>query len=143
MVWVAVLMSSSFGCVDQLAGVVIGLVLGQVEIRLFERRSQWGQLDEGDVVGTSGGADRGRVHSGHDHGAVRSPVDQRASLGQGLGQVGLLHGPDPDARGRVTVDELIGAGVGDDAAPTDHDQVIGGLRHLAHEMAREEHRAAF
>src|ERR1039458_2797205 len=119
MVWVAVLMSSSFGCVDQLAGVVVGLVLGQVEIRLFERRSQWGQLDEGDVVGTSGCADRGGVHSGHDHGAVRSTLDQRASVGQGLSQIGLLYGPHPNTRSGVPVDELMGAGIGDDAAASD------------------------
>src|ERR1700689_2097393 len=81
MVWVAVFMSGSFGCADELAGVVVGLVLGQVEIRLFERRSQWGQLDEGDVVRTGGRADGAGVHSGHDHGAVGSTLDQCASSG--------------------------------------------------------------
>ena len=109
MVWVAVLMSSSFGCVNQLAGVVVGLVLGQVEIRLFERRSQWGQLYKGDVVGASGSAYGGGAEPGYDHGAIGSTLDQRASLGQSLRQVGLLHGSDPDARGRVPVDELISA----------------------------------
>ena len=83
------------------------------------------------------------VHAGHDHGAVGSALDQSATLGEGLAQVGLLHSPDPDTRGGVAVDELIGAGVGDDAAPADHDQVIGGLGHLAHQMAGEEHRATF
>src|ERR1019366_7851196 len=106
MVWVAVLMSDSFARVGQLAGVVVGLILGQVEIRILERRPKWGQLDQGDVVSGSGSPDRSRT------------------AGEGLGQVGLLHGPDPDTRGGVAVDELIGAGVGDDAAPADHDQVI-------------------
>ena len=61
--------------------------------------------------------------------------------GQSVGQVGLLHRPDVDARGGVSVDEFVGAGVGDDAALGDDEQVIGGLGHLAHQVAGEEHRA--
>ena len=52
----------------------------------------------------------GSVHAGHDHGAVGSALDHSAALGEGLGQNGLLYGSDPDAGGRVPVDELIGAG---------------------------------
>src|SRR5271166_331730 len=115
MVWVAVLMSDSFARVGQLAGVVVGFILGQVEIRLLERRPKWAQLDEGDVVSGGGAADGGSVHAGHDHGAVGSALDQSAALGEGLAQVDLLHSPDPDTRGGVAVDELVGAGVGDDA----------------------------
>ena len=37
-------------------------------------------------------ADGGGVEPGHDHGAVRSALDQGAALGQCLGQVGLLEG---------------------------------------------------
>ena len=62
-------------------------------------------------------ADGGRVEPGDCQSAVRSVFDHRAAPGQGLGQVGLLHGPDPDARGSVSVDELLGAGVGDDRDP--------------------------
>src|SRR5580704_8043669 len=104
MVWVAVLMSDSFARAGQLAGVVVGFILGQVEIGLLERRPEWGELDKGDVVGASGSPDGGRVHPGHDHGAVRSALDHSAASGEGLGQVSLLHRPDPDARGRVAID---------------------------------------
>jgi len=77
---------------------------------------------------------------------VKEPSGQRsttsAALSQGDDQVVLLYGPSPDARGRAAVDELVGAGIGDDAAPGDDEQVVGGQGHLAHEMAGEEHRAA-
>src|SRR5665213_599603 len=99
MVWVAMLMSDSFGRAGQLPGVVIGFILGQVEIRLLERCPERGQFDEGDVVGRSNAADGSGVQSGYDHGAVRSALDQSAALRQGLGQVGVLDSPDPDTWG--------------------------------------------
>jgi len=96
MVWITLLMSDSFARVGQLAGVVVGFILGQVEIRLLERRPKWGKLDQGDVVGRGGSSDGGRVHSGHDHGAVGSALDESSAPCEGLGQVGVLHGPDPE-----------------------------------------------
>ena len=56
-------------------------------------------------------ADRGGVQAGHDQGAAGTALQQGAALAQGIGQVGLLYGPDPDTRGGVAVDELLGAGV--------------------------------
>ena len=46
------------------------------------------------------------------------------------------------SRDGVLVDEFLGAGVGDGATLGDNEQMIGGLGHLAHEMAGEEHRCA-
>src|SRR5580692_10868606 len=135
-------MSGSLASAGQLAGVVVGFVSGQLEERLLERCAVHGELEEGDVVGGGGSADGGGVQAGHDHGAVGTALDHGAAAGQGGGQVGRLKGPDPDAGGGVAVDEFIGAGVGDDAAPGDDEQVVGGLGHFAHEMAGQEHRAA-
>jgi hypothetical protein len=86
-------------------------------------------------VGAGDAADREAVKAGHHQAAVRGAFDHPAVLGQGVGQVALLHCSDVDARGGVLVDELLGAGVGDDATLGDDEQVIGGLGHLAHEMA--------
>ena len=38
-------------------------------------------------------------------------------------------------------DEIVDARVGDQPAAADHDQVVGGQRHLAHQVRRDEHRA--
>jgi hypothetical protein len=86
-------------------------------------------------VRTSDRADRQAVQAGHEQGAVGTALDDAVALGEGLGQVGLLHSPDPNARGGVAINELLSAGVGDDATPADDEQVICGLSHLAHEMA--------
>ena len=43
----------------------------------------------------------------------------------------------------MPVDEVIGAGIGQDAALADDKQMVSGLGHLAHEVAGEEHGAAF
>ena len=44
-------------------------------------------------------------------------------------------------RVRRAADEVVNARVGNQAAATDHDQVLGGLGHLAHEMRGDEHGA--
>ena len=49
-----------------------------------------------------------------------------------------LRRPDPYAAGRVLVDEVGRAGVGQQPAAADHDQVLGGQRHLAHQVAGDE-----
>jgi acetyl-CoA acetyltransferase len=69
-------------------------------------------------------------------------VQQAAAPGEGIGQQALLDGPDPDTRSGVPVDELFRASVGNNAAAADDEQVVGGLGHLAHQVAGQEHRAA-
>ncbi len=44
------------------------------------------------------------VQAGHQQGAVGRALDHAAAQGQGVGQVGLLHRPDVDAGGGVSVD---------------------------------------
>lgn len=43
---------------------------------------------------------------------------------------------------RVAADELVDGRVGDQPSPADHDEVVGGERHLAHQVTRDEHGAA-
>ena len=89
-------MSISFRGGRQLAGVVLGLISGQVEERLFERRPLDGELVEGYAVGGRHPADLGRAQAGNDQGAVGTELDGGAPQGQGVGQFSRLQRPGPD-----------------------------------------------
>jgi hypothetical protein len=68
--------------------------------------------------------------------------DRRALRDEHLGQatgVRRFHQHRPLG---AALDELLGRAVGDHLAATDHDQVLGGDRHLIHQVAGHEHRAA-
>ena len=58
------------------------------------------------------------------------------------GQRVRLRRPDQHGLAGAAGDELGHAAVGDEPAPPDHDQVIGGVLHLRHQVAGHEHRAA-
>ena len=60
---------------------VLGLVSGQVEERLFERRCLDGQLVEGYAVGGRNSADLGGAQAGNDQGAVGTELDSGALQG--------------------------------------------------------------
>ena len=49
---------------------------------------------------------------------------------------------DPHRAGRGAPQELLDADIGDEPAPTDHDDVLGGDRHLVHQVAGHEDGAA-
>ena len=59
-----------------------------------------------------------------------------------LAQPRRLRRAHADDAARGAADELVDARVGDQPAAADHDQVVGGQRHLAHQVRRDEDRAA-
>jgi hypothetical protein len=59
-----------------------------------------------------------------------------------VGHLAALRRPDPDEGGGVLGDEVRHRAVGEDPAAADDDQVVGGQRHLRHEVAGDEHGAA-
>ncbi len=60
---------------------VFGFISGQVEERLFERRSLDGELVEGYAVGGRHSADLGGAQAGNDQGAVGTELDGGAPQG--------------------------------------------------------------
>ena len=69
----------------------------------------------------------------------RTPASGDEDRAQALG----LRRANPHCAARRAVDDLVDARVGDQPAAADHDQVVGGERHLAHQMRRDEHGATF
>jgi hypothetical protein len=83
------------------------------------------------------GADAGDLEDAATHA-------REGDLGAGQ-EVVECHGlgrTDPDRVARGPVDEVLDRRVGDQPAPADHDEVLGGKCHLAHQVRRHEHRAA-
>ena len=66
----------------------------------------------------------------------------RARVRDRSGQQIRLRRPDPDGVAGTAGDELSHAAIRDEPAPPDHDQVVGGVLHLRHQVAGDEHRAA-
>ncbi len=92
-------------------------------------------------------ADPGQPQAGDPQGSVRLRHDLAARLGEGGGELLPLLGsvvrhPDPREVGRVGRDELGDAHVGHQLAAADHDQMVGGEGHLAHQVAGDEDRTA-
>ena len=79
-------------------------------------------------------------------GDVQGPVDcrstgRRAAVSSGGAAVGL-RGADPDVWPELGAMNSSTLAVGDQPAPADDDEVVGGQRHLAHQVAGHEDRAA-
>ncbi len=55
-----------------------------------------------------------------------------------LRSASMLRAAHPHRRTRGAVDEILDAGVGDEATAADHHEMLGGLRHLRQQMARDE-----
>ena len=72
--------------------------------------------------------------AGSDFGSCR-----RESRGKG----GYVRCDELDGGAAAAGDEVGDAGLGDQATPADYDEAVGGLRHFADQMARDEHRPAF
>jgi hypothetical protein len=62
------------------------------------------------------------------------PARRRDHLSQPV-RVGGAH---PDRLVRAAGDDILGAGLGDEPAPADDDQVVGGDRHLVHQVAGDQ-----
>ena len=69
-------------------------------------------------------------------------VDGDARARERVAQLGRAGRADANEILRGLAQELLDAQVGDQPAAPDHDQMLGGQRHLAHQVRGEEHRAA-
>ena len=88
-----------------------------------------GQAGDGQQVGAVARRGRGRAASvlAGRHGAARR--------GDQLGQPGRVRRAHPDRLVGAAGDHVLGGGLDDQLAPADHDQVVGGDRHLVHQVA--------
>jgi len=77
-----------------------------------------------------------------EHPAFDAEVDRDALLAQLPGQPAVAGGADLNPAAGGLIHQLASAGVGDQPSPADHDQVIGGQRHLAHQVTGDKHRPA-
>jgi hypothetical protein len=85
----------------------------------------------------------GAVHPGDlgDVGVGPGP-DGGAGLAAAGGQLGRLGAADVYRVPGTGPHELVHAGIGDQPALADHQQVVGGQGHLAHQVAGDQHGAA-
>src|SRR5690348_14846008 len=122
-----------------LAGPVFHAVRGQLHESRLERGTDHGQLVQPHAVLEREVADLRRDQAGHDQRAVGA-VDRAAScLGHRLDQLVRLGRGDPDGLAGAAGDELFHRAVGEQLAAADHDELIGGVLHLRHQVAGHEH----
>src|SRR5580693_9649495 len=122
---------------------VLGAVLGDLHEGLFQRCVGGGELVHGQVSPPGGRADLGGGGAG-DTQQVRSVVDHRdAGGGEQLAQAHGFGGADHDGRGGGAVHEVLDGGLGDELAAAEHDELGGGLGHLAHQVGGHQDGAAF
>jgi len=69
-------------------------------------------------------------------------ADHRAGRDELVAQQCRLRRHDAHAAPRRRLEERLDGGVGEEPAAADHDEVLGGQRHLAHEVRADQHRAA-
>ena len=87
--------------------------------------------------------DLGGRQSGHSPGPVGIGDDGPARIGQSVGQLVRRRRAHLDRLTRAAGHEVSDRGLGDQLALADDHEVVGGQRHLGHEVARYEHRAPF
>ena len=120
---------------------VLHAARGQFHERLLERGADRGQLVQPDALLKRDVANRLRGHPADLDGAVAVGGRGRALGGHALDQVVRHRGAHPHGRAGGARDELRHRAVGDQLAPADHDQVVGGGLHLRHQVAGDEDRA--
>src|SRR5581483_238117 len=124
------------------AAPVFHAVRGQLHEGRLERGPDHGQLVQPHAVLEREVADLGGDQAGDDQRAAGAGDRAAARLGDRPGQLVRLGGGDPDGLARAAGDELVHGAVGEQLAAPDHDQVVGGVLHLRHQVAGHEHRAA-
>src|SRR6185437_10330909 len=130
---------------DRLAGhrgVVFHAVLGQFHERLLQGGLDRRELVHPDLVVEGQVADLGHAEPGDPQGVVAVRRGHRALLGDERGQPLRLGRAYPDGQLRVLVDEFLHRAVRDQPAAADHDQVVRGVLHLAHQVRGDEDGAA-
>jgi hypothetical protein len=107
------------------------------------RRLHRGQLVQHDPVRGGGLSDLHGGQSADLEHARLAALDRDVRAEHELAQPHRLRRACAYEAARRAVDELVDARVRDQAAAPDHDQVVGGERHLAHQVRRDEDGAAF
>src|SRR5262249_19622004 len=121
-------------------GAELDRVAGQIDEGVFQRRLLGDELGHRDPGGGGGRADLGGGQAGYGQRAAAGGGDRHPGGAEQARPGGLVGAADRHWRGGGRGDELAHAGVGDQAAPADHDQVRGGLRDLAHQVRGDENR---
>ena len=83
--------------------------------------------------------DRCGVQAGDGEPAVGLGGDLGAPGGEQAGQVTAARGPHHHVVARALLDEFGDGRVGDEPTAADHDEMVGGQGHLAHQVAGDEH----
>jgi hypothetical protein len=113
-------------------------VAGHVDEGLLQRGLAGGELEQGDPGRRRGPADLvgGQPRDGQGAILVRRDLGARPEQ---RGQRFRVGAPDPHGVACRGGDELPHAGVGDQPAPADDDQVLRGQGHLVHQVRGDEH----
>jgi hypothetical protein len=117
------------------------LVARQVHERLLERDLDGRQLVEDDPVLRRELADLLGAEAADLERAACLATDGDLRPRHELREAGGLRRPHAHELPRGLTDELVHGHVRDQPPATDHDQVVGGERHLAHQVRRDEDRA--
>jgi len=124
-------------------GAVLDRVLCQAHVRLLEAGAARGQLvqqqpvSEGDLADVLRGGPADLEHPGLGRG------DGRTVGGQGGCEITGTRGAHPHRAAGDGVDDLLDRAGGDDATAADHEELVGGLGHLAHQVRGEEDGSSF
>jgi hypothetical protein len=112
------------------------------EVGVFQRGLPGYQGVHRDAISGGEVADGGGVQAGHDQRSVVLPGDGPAPLCYQLSHFSRPRGAEQYVPAGAGLDQLPGGHVGDQPAAADDDQVVGGLRHLAHQVAGDQDGAA-
>ena len=93
--------------------------------------------EEGDLADVLRGGPADLEHPGLGRG------DGRTVGGQSGGEITGARGAHPHSAAADGVDDLLDRAGGDDATAADHQEMVGGLRHLAHQVRGEEDGSSF
>ena len=122
--------------------VELDAVARELHERLLQRSDLRRELVQRDPGVASEVADLADRQPGHRERAVRLLPGLAAVLGDCAGELLRRGRAHADEALRAALDELLHRGVRDQPPASDHDEVVGGEGHLAHQMARDEDRAA-
>jgi hypothetical protein len=98
---------------------------------------------QGDALRQYQVTDLGGGEPGHLQQAVRDRCRRAARSGHRRAQGERYRGADGDRELAAALDKRSSRAVGDELALADDDEVVGGVFHLAHQVAGDEHGAAF
>jgi hypothetical protein len=109
---------------------------------VLQRGLLGGQLEQRDPGRPGDAADLVGAQPGHGQGPVGARRDGHRWGAEPGGQLLRIGAADPHDAAPGPGDEVGHAGVGDQPAPADDDEVLSGQGHLVHQVGGDEHRPA-